>query len=114
MLWDQRQLCDLPHRAAAMRHQTRLAHRQQLLGRLVDVGGELFAMVAACAKAQAMIRLQPSEESPVELADLFCRLARKRIQGGFKGLKSNEDQRSYRLAQDMLRGRMAWLEEGIL
>ncbi len=98
----------------AMRHQTRLAYRQQLLGRLVNVGAELFAMLAACAKAQAMVRLQPSETSPVELADLFCRLARHRITQSFSALGRNEDRRMVRAAQDVLDGRLTWLEEGIL
>ncbi len=99
---------------SAMRHQTRLAYRQRLLARLVDVGAELFAMAAACAKAHAMTRLQPSEQSPVELADLFCRLARRRIAQLLAGLSSNEDRQSYRVAQEVMGGRYAWLEEGLV
>lgn len=98
----------------ALRYQTRLASRQQFLGRLVDVGSELFAMAAACAKAHAMVRFQPSEQSPVDLADLFCRLARRRIREGMQGLRQNEDRRSSQVAQSVLAGRMAWLEEGIV
>lgn len=98
----------------AMRHQARLAFRQQFLGRLVDIGGELFAMSAAIAKAHALMRLQPSEQSPVDLADLFCRLSRQRIATAFKQLHQNEDRRLYRAAQDVLNGRMGWLEEGIV
>jgi hypothetical protein len=99
---------------SAAHHQTRLAYRQQLLGRLVDVGADLFAMAAACSKAHAMTRFQPSEQSPVELADLFCRLARRRVAQAMRGLRGNADHQSYRAAQDVLSGRFAWLEEGIL
>ena len=99
---------------SAMRHQMRLAYRQQLLGRLVDVGAELFAMTAACSKAHAMIRLQPSEQSPIELADLFCRLARRRIHRALRALRQNDDRQSYQVAQDVLGGRYEWLEDGIL
>ncbi|MBI4597963.1 MAG: acyl-CoA dehydrogenase family protein [Candidatus Omnitrophica bacterium] len=98
----------------AMRHQTRLAVRQQLLGRLVDVGSDLFAMAAACSRAQSLTRLQPSEQSPVELAELFCRLATRRIRQNFRSLRQNDDRQSYRLAQDVLNGRFLWLEEGIV
>jgi alkylation response protein AidB-like acyl-CoA dehydrogenase len=98
----------------AVRHQTRLAYRQQLLGRLVDVGAELFAMAAACSKAHAMVRLQPSERSPVDLADLFCRLARRRVAQSLKGLRENEDRPLVRTAHEVLSGRFTWLEEGIL
>ncbi len=99
---------------SAMRYQTRLAFRQQLLGRLVDIGGDLFAMSAACAKAHALVNLQPSEQSPVELADLFCRLARRRIALALQQLRDNDDAQSYRLAQDVLNGRVEWIEEGIV
>ncbi len=99
---------------SAMRHQTRLAYRQQLLGRLVDIGSDLFAMAAACSKAHAMARREPSDHSPVELADLFCRLACRRITLAFRQLGHNDDRQTYRVAQDVLSGRMGWLEEGIV
>ncbi len=99
---------------SAARYHMRLADRQRLLGRLVDVGGELLAMTAACSKAHAMVRRQPSDQSPVELADLFCRLASRRVRQTLRALHHNEDRRSYRLAQDVLHGRFEWLEDGIL
>lgn len=98
----------------ALRYGTRLAYRQQLLGRLVDVGSELFAMAAACARAHAMVRLQPSERSPVDLADLFCRLARRRVGLLLERLARNEDRQTYRVAQEAMAGRFEWLEEGIV
>lgn len=99
---------------AAVRHQTGLAKRQQLLGRLVDVGSELLVMTAACAKAQALVRLQPSEQSPVDLADVFCRLARRRVAANLRGVRRNEDRATYRIAQEVLSGRFTWLESGIV
>jgi len=99
---------------SAMRHQTRLAYRQQLLGRLVDIGSDLFAMGAACSSALARAQREPLDRSPVELADLFCRLARQRIATAWRCLSDNEDYYSYRLAQDVLNDRMTWLEEGIV
>lgn len=99
---------------SAVRYQTRLALRQQRLGRLVDVGADLFAMLSACSKATALVRLQPSEQSPVELADLFCRLARRRITQTMHSLSDNEDQRCYQIAQQVLANRYAWLEQGVL
>jgi len=78
------------------------------------VGGDLFAMVAACSKAQAMAQRQPSESSPLELADLFCRLARRRVTFAMQRLGDNDDRQSSRMAQDVLSGHLKWLEEGIL
>jgi hypothetical protein len=63
----------------AVKYQARLAYRQQLLGRLVDTGAELFAMVAACSKAHRMMQADPHDRSPEELADFFCRGAKQRI-----------------------------------
>ena len=98
----------------AMRHQTKLAYRQQLLGRLVDVGADLFAMMAACSNAIAMTRREPSERGPVELADLFCRMARRRVAAAMRGLTQNDDRRSTQAAREVLAGRLTWLEDGIL
>jgi hypothetical protein len=50
----------------------------------------------------------------VDLADLFCRLARARIHASFNLLEENEDRRTYRIAQQTLGGRFEWLEGGIL
>ena len=99
---------------SAVRHQTRLAYRQQLLGRLVDIGAELFAMVAACSHAQLMAQRQPEDDGPRELADLFCRQSRRRIAAAFRMLRHNEDRQAYRLAQGVLNDRYRWLEEGIV
>ena len=99
---------------SAVRHRTRLAYRQQLLGRLVDIGAELFAMVAACSKATLMAQRQPEDDGPRELADLFCRQSRRRIATAFRTLRHNEDRQAYRLAQRVLNDRYRWLEEGIV
>ncbi len=99
---------------AAMRHQTRLANRQQLLGRLVDVSAELFAMLAACSKAHTMVRRQPAEHSPIELADLFCRQARRRIAHTMRAVSENEDHTLAHTAQHVMDGRLVWLEDGIV
>lgn len=92
-----------------MRYQARLEQRQSYLFRLVDIGAELFAMSAAVVRAR-MLGTREAEE----LADLFCRQARARVQGLFHGLWHNEDDRSYRTAQRTLDGRYQFLEEGML
>ncbi|MBI4322723.1 MAG: acyl-CoA dehydrogenase family protein [Candidatus Omnitrophica bacterium] len=99
---------------SAVTHQARLAYRQQLLGRLVDIGAELFAMVAACSKAHRLLEQRADDPSPVELADLFCRQARRRIRTTLHGLTDNDDRQAYRLAQAVLNDRYRWLEAGIL
>jgi hypothetical protein len=100
---------------AMMRFGPKLEYRQAVLFRLVDVGAELFAMAATCARALADARRDPAAGvHALELADLFCWQARRRIRARFQGLWRNEDQHTYRVAQEVLRGEHRWLEEGIV
>jgi alkylation response protein AidB-like acyl-CoA dehydrogenase len=97
------------------RWQAGLEKRQAFLGRTVDIGAELFAASAACVYAQTLGRERPDRaEQAVELADLFCRQSRRRVERLFTELWSNEDDANYRGAQRLLEGRYQWLEEGIL
>ena len=100
---------------AMLRFGPKLEYRQAVLFRLVDVGGELFAMAATCARAQWLLRQDAATgKRAVALADLFCREARGRIQGKFKQLWRNADVEGYRVAQDVLRGEHRWLEQGMV
>ena len=100
---------------AMMRFGPKLEYRQSVLFRLVDVGGELFAMAATCSRARALARTDPKAgPKAIELADLFCRQARSRIAEKFAHLWKNEDTRAYRVAQDVLKGEHRWLERGMV
>jgi alkylation response protein AidB-like acyl-CoA dehydrogenase len=95
---------------AMSRWQGKLEHRQRFLGRIVDIGAELFAMTAACVRAQS----ERAEDSAVELADAFCRQARVRADRLFDALWHNSDDADRKLAHDVLGGSHTWLEDGIL
>jgi len=97
-----------------VKYQAGLEKRQQILGRLVDIGVEALAMTAACARADALVKKNPADPSPVELADFFCREARLRIEDHFKRLNRHNDRQGYRVGQDVLEAKMAWLEQGII
>ncbi len=93
-----------------VRHGTGLQKRQMILGRVVDVGVELFAMGAVLSRVAA-----PGAPAGAEkLADLFCRQARRRIADRRRALWRNDDRRAFALAQDTLAGEYPWLEENIL
>jgi alkylation response protein AidB-like acyl-CoA dehydrogenase len=94
------------------RWQGRLEHRQVFLGRLVDIGAELFAMSASCVRAHAM--RGEHGEAAVELADAFCRQARRRVEELFARLWRNTDRRDRALSAQVLRQRYGWLEDGVL
>jgi alkylation response protein AidB-like acyl-CoA dehydrogenase len=95
---------------AMSRWQGKLEHKQRFLGRIVDIGAELFAITAACVRAQR----DRADATAVELADAFCRQARVRADELFDQLWRNCDDSDQRLTRGVLEGRYTWMEEGIL
>ncbi|MCZ2816169.1 acyl-CoA dehydrogenase family protein [Modestobacter sp. VKM Ac-2984] len=97
------------------RHQARLEQKGHLLGRIVDIGAELYAISCACVYADTIGSEQPARgKEAAELADLFCRQARRRADRLFAELWDNDDRDQYRAAQQVLSGRYAWFEEDVL
>jgi len=96
---------------AMVRFGPKLEQRQAVLFRLVDAGSELFAMAAACSRA--MMLAKQGQPEAIEMADLFCREARRRVQGSFARVFSNDDVPTYRVATDVLDGKHAWMESGV-
>jgi len=97
---------------AMVRFGPKLERRQMVLFRAVDIGAELFAMTAACVRAQ-MLAKQGNTQA-VALADLFCREARLRVKTLFAHFYGKNDGAMYKVAQQVLRGEHAWLEDGII
>ncbi|HEX5597110.1 MAG TPA: acyl-CoA dehydrogenase family protein [Micromonosporaceae bacterium] len=95
---------------AMSRWQGKMERKQAFLGRVVDIGAELFAISAACVRARAE---QSSRPEGVELAELFCWQARQRAEQLFDGLWDNTDRADTKAAKRILQGRYAFLEEGI-
>jgi hypothetical protein len=85
------------------------------LGRIVDIGAELFAISAAVVYSQTAIHDYPERAAQtLELAHAFCAQAQLRAQQLFHDLWSNADQANHRLASNVLNGRHTWLEQGII
>ncbi|MDQ7902970.1 acyl-CoA dehydrogenase family protein [Phytohabitans sp. ZYX-F-186] len=96
---------------AMSRWQGKLERKQGFLGRIVDIGAELFAMSAVCVRARAERSTRPEG---VELADLFCRQARLRAEALFAALWDNTDSLDTKVARRVLEGRYEFLEDGIV
>jgi hypothetical protein len=95
-------------------HQAKLEQRQALLGRVVDIGAELFAIASAVVYANTIKSEHPERaEGAFELADLFCQQARRRVDELFTALWQNDDVDNYDTAVKVLEGRYTWMEEGI-
>jgi alkylation response protein AidB-like acyl-CoA dehydrogenase len=96
-------------------YQAGLQNKQAFLFRLVDVANELFAMAASICRAQALRDTgRPEAAEAAELADVFCRMARRRIGRLFDELWDNDDVVRYRSASHVLDGRHEWLERGTI
>jgi hypothetical protein len=106
---------------AMARWQGRLERMQAFLGRIVDIGAELFAMSAVCVRAHddpaAGLTYEASDQeaaTAAELASAFCVQARARAQELFRQLWHNTDADDARFARSVLSGRYSWLEAGII
>src|SRR3712207_1761624 len=97
------------------RYQARLEQKGHLLGRIVDIGAELYAIACACVYADTIGREHPDRrQEAFELADLFCSQARRRADRLFAQLWANDDARQYEVAQQVLSGRYEWFEQDVL
>ena len=99
---------------AMIRFGPKLEKRQAVLGRLVEIGAELFAITATVSRAQAMVKQNRADRSPIELADAFARNSRRRIEERFDALFDNEDVVNYKVAQQTMANQYAWVESGMV
>ena len=97
---------------AMVRFGPKLERRQLVLFRGVDIGAELFAIAATCVRAHALAH--QGQKGAIDLADLFCREARRRIDRLFHDFYGSDDGAMYRVAQQVLKGEHAWMEDGIM
>jgi alkylation response protein AidB-like acyl-CoA dehydrogenase len=97
------------------RWQARLEHKQAFLGRIVDIGAELFAMAACCSRAEMLLRTAPEQGATAfELAEAYCEQARVRVDEYFDQLWRNTDDGDRELSRKVLAGDYVWLEAGVL
>ncbi|HSJ31904.1 MAG TPA: acyl-CoA dehydrogenase family protein [Longimicrobiales bacterium] len=99
---------------AMARYGPKLEKKQSVLFRLVDVGAELFAMSCACVYAHNLMKEDPSNRGPERMADLFCRHSRARVKQIFDNVFDSNDGPTYRLAQEVLDGRHAWMDPDMM
>ena len=96
---------------AMLRHGPKLERQQLLLGRFVELGTELFAMTATCLRADHELKsgqLNAEQQAALlQLVDYFCQASRLRIEELFRALRKNADRDGYRLAQDLLSGKLS-------
>jgi alkylation response protein AidB-like acyl-CoA dehydrogenase len=97
---------------AMVRFGPKLEQRQSVLFRLVDIGAELFAMAATVSRAHT--EAKGGNASAIELADVFCRHAGRRVDELFRDVYGPDDRATYMVAQGVVAGEYAWLERGVV
>ncbi len=99
---------------AMSRWQGRMETKQGFLGRIVDIGAELFAMSAACVRAEMLREQGDTGQTARQLADAFCRQSRLRVEELFGRLWNNTDDLDHQVVKAVMSGSYTWLEEGIV
>lgn len=95
------------------KYQKKMETEQLLLANFVDIGVDLFVMAACLAHAEALLARNPDDQSPQELADLFCKNARKRIADNFKAIKKNHNRSFDKVAGRLMEGKYSWMSDDI-
>jgi hypothetical protein len=100
--------------ATMAKYGPKLEKEQIILGNFVDIGVELFVMGATLSYADHLVAQNPADQTPQELADLYCRESRRRIEGNFKAVKSNFNRSYDKVSRLLMDGKLDWLAAGAI
>lgn len=96
------------------RYQQGLERKQMILGRLIEIGTELFVMAATCSYATMLYNKNRENRSPLDLADYFCAMSSRRVEEQFAALADNDDKKANKIAKQVINNDFRWLEQGII
>ncbi|WP_354623945.1 acyl-CoA dehydrogenase family protein [Psychromonas sp. MME2] len=92
-------------------HREKLELRQEILGHLMAIGSEIFAIAATCSYAQN--QYQQGNRNAIDLAQHYCRLARQRIKAEYNALSFKQRKTAKNISDSLLKDHLIWLERGI-
>ena len=95
------------------RYQQKLELKTLILARYVEIGTDLYAMTSSLAWAEALLAQNPNNKSIQDVCDLFCNIARKRIENNFRRLSCNHDDLTDKVGKEVMEGEFKWLMEGV-
>ena len=89
---------------AMLRYGPKLDKKQVLLGRLIEIGAELFAMTVSISRATDLIESgrAENEKELINLVRYFCKRSRMKIATLYSELRNNADGEGYRVARSLL------------
>jgi hypothetical protein len=91
----------------------KLEFEQIILSHFVEIGVDLFVMGCCLAKAEHLLAKNPKDKTPIELADLWCKNARERIEEHFRKVKSNHNGDFNKVAKSMMEGKYNWMASDV-
>lgn len=97
-----------------LRYQKKLEARQAVLNRIVDIGTELFVMAAVCSYADFLVKRADTRANALDLADFYCRTARRRVEILFLDNRQNCDRQGRTVSRRLLERQYEWLENDII
>ena len=100
--------------ATMAKYGPKLEKEQIVLGNFVDIGVELFVMGATLSYADHLVAQNPADQTPQELADLYCSDARRRIEASFRAVKSNFNRQYDKVSGLLMDGKLDWLAAGAI
>ncbi len=89
--------------------QAKLEYEQIILGNFVEIGVDLFVMAASLAYAEHLVAQNPDDQTPQELADLFCKNSRQEIAMNFAAVKKNHNPLFKKVANSLMEGKLNWM-----
>jgi len=96
------------------KYQAKLEYEQLILANFVEAGVDLFSMAASLAYAEYLIGRNPKDDSPQELADLYCANARDRIAANFRAVKRNHNRQFRTVTDSLMEGKFGWMSTDIV
>ena len=96
-----------------MVHQKKMAEKQLMINRFVQIGTELFIMSTVCSYADSL-KNETDGSNAIDLADYYCREAKLRIKQLFSEIRRNNDKQTVALNDQYMDGQFEWLEDEIL
>lgn len=97
-----------------LRYRDGLEKKQTVLGPLMDIGTELFAMATTCSYARKMMKEHPEDSSPEEMAAYFCVLSENRIEKWFQDIRYTDSKKMNQLTEKVMDDQITWMEQGVL
>lgn len=95
------------------KYKEKLEFEQVILANFVDIGVDLFAMASTLAFAEVKMAKNPDDQTPQELAELFCRNAQERIETNFAAVGKNHNRLFNKVTNTLMAGKLDWMYNDI-